>query len=51
MTSIEDLVDDILEDRENNLKVYAIGSSLYMQDSGNFEAWIEGEAVTLGEWE
>lgn len=51
MTSIEDLVDDILEDGESNLKVYAIGSALYMQDSGNFDAWIEGEAVTLGEWE
>jgi len=51
MTSIEDLVDDILEDGASNLKVYAIGSSLYMQDSSNYEAWIEGDAVTLGEWQ
>jgi hypothetical protein len=51
MTSIEDMVDDILEDGDNNLKVYAIGSSLYMQDSSNFDAWLEGDAVTLGEWQ
>jgi hypothetical protein len=51
MTSIEDMVDDILEDGECNLKVYAIGSALYIQESGNYDAWIEGDAVTLGEWE
>jgi len=51
MTSIDDMVDDILQDSENNLRLYAIGSSLYMQDSSNYEAWIEGQAVTLGDWQ
>jgi len=50
MTTIDDMVDDILEDSEANIRLYQIGSSLYMQDSGNFDAWIEGDAVTLGEW-
>lgn len=50
MTSIDEMVDDILEDGEANIKVYAIGKSLYMQDSGNYDAWMEGDAVTLGEW-
>jgi len=51
MTSIEDMVDNILEDTETNIKVYAMGEGLYMQESGNYDAWIEGDAVTLGEWQ
>ena len=51
MTSIDEMVDDILEDGETNIKVYAMGSSLYIQETGNYDAWIEGEAVTLGDWQ
>jgi hypothetical protein len=51
MTSIDDMVDEILEDGEANIKMYAIGSALYIQETGNYDAWIEGDAVTLGDWQ
>ena len=51
MTSIDEMVDDILEDGETNIKVYAMGSSLYIQETGNYDAWMEGDAVTLGDWQ
>jgi hypothetical protein len=51
MTSIDDMVDDILQDGNDNIKMYAIGSALYIQETGNYDAWIEGDAVTLGDWQ
>jgi hypothetical protein len=51
MTRIEDMVDDILEENGQELTGYAVGSCLYLRASDNPDAWVEGEAVTLGEWQ
>jgi len=29
---------------------YAAGQCLYLQEQDNMRAWIEGEAVHLGDW-
>ena len=29
---------------------YAVGHCLYLQEKHNMRAWIEGEAVHLGDW-
>jgi len=50
MTRIEDMVDDILEKHGQELTGYAVGSWLLIRASDNADAWIEGEAVTLGDW-
>jgi len=51
MSRIEDMVDDIMNEYNQELTGYAVGSCLYLRASDNPEAWIEGEAVTLGEWQ
>jgi len=50
MTRIEDMVDDILEEHGQELTGYAVGSCLFIRASDNADAWIEGKAVTLGDW-
>jgi len=50
MTDISDMVDDILEDSPQDLRGYAIGDCLYVQQAGHPDAWIEGKAVNLGDW-
>jgi len=50
MTRIEDMVDDILEQHGQELTGYAVGSCLFIRASDNPDAWIEGEAVHLGDW-
>jgi len=51
MTRIEDMVDDILKKHGQELTGYSVGSCLYLRASDNPDAWVEGEAVTLGEWQ
>jgi len=51
MSKIEDMVDDIMKDYDQELTGYSVGSCLYLRASGNPDAWIEGNAVHLGEWQ
>jgi len=51
MSDITDMVDEILQDQPQRLRGYVVGDCLYMQQSGNRRAWIEGKAVNLGDWQ
>ena len=51
MSKIEDMVDDIMKEYDQELTGYSVGSCLYLRASGNPDAWIEGYAVHLGEWQ
>jgi hypothetical protein len=46
---IERFGDTVLDQGE--LTGYQVGDSLYLQDPDNFDAWIEGKAVNLGDAE
>ena len=51
MSDIDDMIGDILQLRLQELTGYAVGDCLYLRRSGNPDAWIEGKAVHLGDWE
>jgi len=41
---------DMMND-DGHLTGYQVGDSLYLQDPDNFDAWIEGKAVNVGDHE
>ena len=46
---IERFDQDIERIDSGDLTGYAMGTCLYLQDETNMDAWIEGEAVNLGD--
>jgi hypothetical protein len=51
MSDISDMVDKMLADNPPRLRGYVVGDCLYLEESGNDQAWIEGKSVHCGDWQ